>query len=148
MSKQSSFGLIAFSILLAVSPLSLLAGELPQANPLQGRWVFNIPETVEALKYADLTDEEHRRFSTIFKPAELQISSDMYSTYSHRGETHTPYEIHSVSEDGRCFTLQLKDTRIPLDIQKHDVCLEDDKLILVSYKNIQEIYHRKTQPSH
>ena len=67
MSKQRPFGLIVGSILLAVSPLSLLAGELTQANPLQGRWVFNIPETVEALKYADLTDEEHRRFSKIFK---------------------------------------------------------------------------------
>ena len=48
MSKQLPFGLIAGSILLALSPLSLLAGELPQANPLQGHWVFNIPETVEA----------------------------------------------------------------------------------------------------
>ncbi len=148
MRKHRTLGPIAFLILLAVSPLSVLAGELPQANPLQGRWVFNIQETVDALKYADLTDEEHRRFSKIFKPAELQISSDTYSTYSHRGETHTPYEIQSVSEDGRCFTLQLKDTRIPLDIQKHDVCLEDNKLILVSYKNIQEIYHRKTQPQY
>ncbi|BDX05168.1 hypothetical protein [Planctobacterium marinum] len=109
-----------------------------------GHWVFSKSETIDNFKNSEMTEAEVKEFSSILKPAEIIITEEVYSGFLHgRTPTHTPYSLISVSDSGECFKLQLKDPRIPLDIQIHEVCVINDKLLLQSVKGANEVFHRK-----
>jgi len=109
-----------------------------------GHWVFSKHETIENFKNSEMTETEVAEFSSILKPAEIIITEKVYSGFLHgRTPTHTPYSIISVSDSSECYKLQLEDPRIPLDIQKHEVCIINNKLLLTSVKGAKEVFNKK-----
>lgn len=113
-------------------------------NILLGQWIFNKPETIENFSNSDMSDAEFKKLSSILKPSEIVITDKFYSTHIQgRKPTQTPYSIISISDNGECFKLQLEDNRIPLDIQKLEVCVVNNKLLLPSVKGAKEIFNRK-----
>jgi hypothetical protein len=113
-------------------------------NILLGQWIFNKPETIENFSNSDMSDAEFKKFSSILKPSEIVITGKFYSAHIQgRKPTQTPYSIISISDNGECFKLQLEDNRVPLDIQKLEVCVVNNKLFLPSVKGAKEILNRK-----
>jgi hypothetical protein len=111
---------------------------------LIGHWVFNKPETIESFRNSDMSDAEFERFSSILKPSEIVITDKFYSgKIQGRKRTQTPYSIISISDNEECYKLQLKDPRIPLDIQKLEVCVVNDRLLLPSVKGSKEVFNKK-----
>jgi hypothetical protein len=109
-----------------------------------GQWIFNKPETIENFSNSDMSEAEFKKLSSILKPSKIVITDKFYSTHIQgRKPTQTPYSIISIADNGECFKLQLEDNRIPLDIQKLEVCVVNNKLLLPSVKGAKEIFNRK-----
>jgi len=117
---------------------------LSSTDALLGNWVFNKQETIENFKNSEMTKAEVKEFSSILKPAEIVITEKVYSGFLQgRKPTHTPYSIISISDNGECFKLQFEDSRIPLDIQKHEMCVINNRLLLSSVKGSKEVFNKK-----
>jgi hypothetical protein len=113
-------------------------------NILLAHWVFNKPSTIENFRNSDMSQAEFKVFSSILKPAEIVIADKLYSSHIQgRNPTQTPYSIISISDNGECFKLQFKDPRIPLDIQKNEMCVVNNRLLLPGPKGTKEIFDRK-----
>ena len=132
-----------FSLALFVSYLH--AERLPQSKvSIVGHWVLNIDETIDNLKASDMTKGEVAKFSAILKPQELVISETLYSVLRPGQKSmNTAYTIESDADSEGCFTLQFRDPRIPLDVQRHSFCVREGKLLLPSPKDVYEVYNRK-----
>lgn len=132
-----------FSLALFVS--NLHAERLPQSKvSIVGHWVLNIDETIDNLKASDMTKGEVAKFSAILKPQELVISETLYSVLRPgQNSMNTAYTIESDADSEGCFTLQFRDPRIPLDVQRHSFCVREGKLLLPSPKDVYEVYNRK-----
>jgi hypothetical protein len=116
----------------------------PSENLLLGQWIFNKPETIESFSNSDMSDAEFKRFSSILKPSVIEITEKFYSsTIQGRKATQTPYSVISISDNGECYRLQLEDSRIPLDIQKLEVCVVNNRLLLPSVKGSKEVFNKK-----
>lgn len=104
-------------------------------SELSGHWLFNKSETIINFRSSDMSKAEVKRFSSILKPAELIITDKIYSSHIQgRKIRETPYSIISISDDGVHFKLQLKDPRIPLNIQVLEVRVVNNKLFLPTLK--------------
>ncbi len=107
-----------------------------------GHWFFNKQETVLSFQNSEMTEEEVNEFASILKPQEIVISENLYSVHkAARRLRQTPYSV--ISESDRCVLLQFKDSRIPLDIQKTELCINNEKLLLPAPKGAFEVYNRK-----
>ena len=141
---KSKFQVIfLFSLALFVS--YPYAESLPQSKvSIVGHWVLNIDETIDNLKASDMTKGEVAKFSAILKPQELVISETLYSVLRPGQKSmNTAYTIESDADSEGCFTLQFRDPRIPLDVQRHSFCVREGKLLLPSPKDVYEVYNRK-----
>ena len=113
-------------------------------SELSGHWLFNKSETIINFRSSDMSKAEVKRFSSILKPAELIITDKIYSSHIQgRKIRETPYSIISISDDGLHFKLQLKDPRIPLNIQVLEVRVVNNKLFLPAPKGANEVYDKK-----
>jgi len=91
-----------------------------------------------------MSEAEFKEFSSILKPAEILITDTFYSVkIQGRTATQTRYSIISVSGKGECYKLQLEDPRIPLDIQKLEICVVNGRLLLPSVKGAKEVFSKK-----
>ena len=107
-----------------------------------GHWVFNKQETVLSFKNSGMSEDEVNEFSRILQPQEIVISENLYSVHKPAKKLRqTAYSV--ISESDGCVLLQLKDSRIPLDIQKATLCINDEKLLLPALKGAFEVYDRK-----
>ncbi|KXI27216.1 hypothetical protein [Paraglaciecola hydrolytica] len=117
---------------------------LNSRDALLGHWIFNKQETIGNFKNSEMTESEVKEFSSILKPAEIVITENVYSGFLQgRKPTHTPYSIISISNNGECFKLQFEDSRIPLDIQKHEMCVINNRLLLSGVKGAKEVFNKK-----
>lgn len=132
-----------FSLALLVNCAN--AESLPQPRvDIVGHWVLNIDETIDNLKASDMTKEDATKFSAILKPQELVISETIYSVLRPgQKPMNTAYTIESDADSEGCFLLQFRDSRIPLDVQRHLFCVSESKLLLPSPKDVYEVYNRK-----
>ncbi|MCG7540180.1 hypothetical protein EXT48_21935 [Pseudoalteromonas sp. CO348] len=138
--KRFFLGIIAYIF----SSFGCIAHEQNMNYAFIGHWIFSKHETIESFKNSAMTEAEVKEFSSILKPAEIIITENIYSGFIRgRVPTHTPYSIISVSDSGQCYKLQLEDPRIPLNIQTHEVCVINDKLLLPSVKGSKEVFNRK-----
>lgn len=111
---------------------------------LHGHWMLDLQETMLSFENSEMTAAEVKRFSSILKPAEIVITENLYSgMIAGRKPTNTPYSLVAISDNGECFTLQLPDSSIPLDIQKTELCVTNNKLYLPSVKGAKEVFIRK-----
>ncbi len=121
------------------------AENLPQSKvSIVGHWVLNIDETIDNLIASDMTKQEVAKFSAILKPQEIVISEKVYSVLRPgQKPMNTAYTIESDVDSEGCFILQFRDSRIPLDVQRHSFCVREGKLLLPSPKDVYEVYNRK-----
>jgi hypothetical protein len=113
-------------------------------NVLLGHWIFNKPDTIENFKNSDMSNAEFKEFSSILKSAEITITEKFYSSHIQGYKANkTPYSIISISDNGECFKLQFENPRIPLDIQKNEMCVVNNRLLLPAPKSAKEIFDRK-----
>ncbi len=117
---------------------------LNSKDVLLGHWILNEQETIGNFNNSEMTEAEVQEFLSILKPAEIVITEKVYSGFLQgRKPTHTPYSIISISDNGECFDLQFEDSRIPLDIQKHEICVINNRLLLSSVKGAKEVFNKK-----
>jgi hypothetical protein len=91
-----------------------------------------------------MSDAEFKKLSSILAPSEILITDKFHSgNIQGRKPTQNPYSIISISGNRECFKLQLEDNRLPLDIQKLEVCVVNNSLLLSSVKGAKEIFNRK-----
>ncbi|MFT6910774.1 MAG: hypothetical protein ACJAS1_007511 [Oleiphilaceae bacterium] len=141
---KRAFQVLSFFVFTSFGSYAYELADSNIENVLLGQWVFNNTETVENFKNSSMSEAEFKKFSSILKPAKIVITDKFYSSkIQGRKPTQTPYSIISISDNGECYKLQLEDPRIPLDIQKLEVCVVNNRLLLPSVKGSKEVFNKK-----
>tara|TARA_R110000744_G_scaffold62383_1_gene128748 strand:+ start:41 stop:472 length:432 start_codon:yes stop_codon:yes gene_type:complete len=116
----------------------------PTTPDVVGHWIFNKSETIQSLKNSEMSEKEVREFSSILRPQEIVITETLYSVYRPNKEPiKTAYSIVDGPDSNGCFTLQFQNPSIPLDIQKHEFCVSDNRLFFPAVKGAKAVLDRK-----